>query len=69
MEVLTEFKNILETVDILDRIQIQNHLHNFSAALPTEESIETLRQHLRKALLEEILKTDNSPKYHTIMQC
>ena len=64
---LEGFKNTLENVGAMDRLQLLNELHSFSVPVHSDDSIMKLRNLTRRALLEEIVKSDNSSYFHQKM--
>ena len=67
MNDVSDFKQLLKDTDNYDRFQILDKLHTFSIHHVDEECTPILRQHLQKAILEEILKVESGEVYHSRM--
>ena len=61
---------MLENVGQMDRFELNSSLHQFSVEVTDSEETQTMRNLLKKAVVEELLKTNvvNKSKYMKILE-
>ena len=65
---MADFSGLLGKVEYMGRIEMQNNLDSFSVKLSGDEPLSKMKIFLKKAILEEILKRDQSPHFHKLMK-